>query len=122
VEVLVVAAILILLAGLAVPQLFRAYENARNNRLEIDARQIQAAVDREILNARIRGATVDNGFTREFNPQTEAATIAAYGINLSFPDEARFVFTYNATTNPQSWVVITVGDRTFDTRTNAWTP
>ncbi|MCL2498102.1 MAG: prepilin-type N-terminal cleavage/methylation domain-containing protein, partial [Symbiobacteriaceae bacterium] len=41
VEVMVVAAILVLLAGVAVPQLFKSFEDARKQKLEVDAKQIQ---------------------------------------------------------------------------------
>ena len=93
VEVLIVAAILVLLASIAVPQLFKAYEDARLQKLEIDARQILSAMERNVLQDKLNGA-VFSAIPK--TSLTQSVLSAAYGVNINIPDNATFSFQYVA--------------------------
>ena len=92
VEVMVVAAILVLLAGVAVPQLFKSFEDARKQKLEVDAKQIQVVKDRAILEARLQGRTLAN--TGKWEVMTPAVLSATYGLTVTVTEGVKFSYMY----------------------------
>ena len=122
VEVLVVVAILVLLAGVAVPQLFRAFEEARLQKLEIDARQVLSAMDRAVLQDQLNGATISS-----LAKANCVATVLSttYGLNVNIPSNATFSYEYVAGTPTASAygvveVEIAPTGRIFSTLTGEW--
>ena len=78
-EVMIVAAILVLLASVAVPQLFRTFEAARRQRYEIDAQSILTTLDRAVLNERVR-SSVTSDIYLSLTPTVLSDT---YGLRLT---------------------------------------
>lgn|GEM_PF-6468692 len=122
VEVLVVVAILVLLAGIAVPQLFRAFEEARLQKLEIDARQVLSAMDRAVLQDQLNGVSISSISRTEYISSVLSTT---YGINVTIPPNTAFYYEYTAGTPTSSAygvveVVISPGGKTFSTYTGEW--
>jgi prepilin-type N-terminal cleavage/methylation domain-containing protein len=115
IEIMIVAAILVLLASIAVPMLFRSFEDARRQRLEIDAYQIQSAIDRSILQARLRG-TVADIIAMEIN---SSVLESAYGVRLNISNGVTFRFSYSSS-EAMSYVEVVYDGQTFSTRDGVW--
>lgn len=116
-ELMVVIAILILLAGIAAPRLFDSFEQARIQKLEIDAKQILAAVNRQQLNAWMQGDTErDKDLQIELN---EEELFSTYGLEISIEKNATYRYHWQAAERT-SWVEISYNGQTYRTDLDSW--
>ena len=90
---MVVAAILVLLAGIAAPQIINAFEDARLQKMEVDAKQVLSSINRYVIDDRLKG-----GINRDIvlTSMTISVLNQTYGMEIAENDNVTYSFNYFA--------------------------